>query len=159
MNQDLYQDTLYGQRVGNYSDYGLYWVKKNVKPDVIVEFHLDAASPQASGGHVIINNQYPADNIDKAISSALDKTVGKIRGVTARNDLLNANVAGKLNLNYRLVELGFITSKKDMNYINDHLDSFTKRIAEAIHGRQIDAKQSKPKTLLGNGKDIFILQL
>ena len=28
MNQDLYQDTLYGQRVGNYSDYGLYWVKK-----------------------------------------------------------------------------------------------------------------------------------
>ncbi|MEJ7548055.1 N-acetylmuramoyl-L-alanine amidase, partial [Staphylococcus hominis] len=27
MNQDLYQDTLYGQRVGNYSDYGLYWVK------------------------------------------------------------------------------------------------------------------------------------
>ena len=90
-----------------------------MKPDVIVEFHLDAASPQASGGHVIINNQYPADNIDKAISSALDKTVGKIRGVTARNDLLNANVAGKLNLNYRLVELGFITSKKDMNYIND----------------------------------------
>ena len=45
-----------------------------------------------------------------------------------------------------------------MNYINDHLDSFTKRIAEAIHGRQIDAKQSKPKTLLGIGKDIFILQ-
>ena len=69
---------------------------------------------------MIINNQYPADNIDKAISSALDKTVGKIKGVTARNDLLNANVAGKLNLNYRLVELGFITSKKDMNYINDH---------------------------------------
>ena len=106
---------------------------------------------------MIINNQYPADNIDKAISSALDKTVGKIKGVTARNDLLNANVAGKLNLNYRLVELGFITSKKDMNYINDQ-DSFTKRIAEAIHGRQIDAKQSKPKTLLGIGKDIFILQ-
>lgn len=152
MNQDLYQDTLYGQRVGNYSDYGLYWVKKNVKPDVIVEFHLDAASPQASGGHVIINNQYPADNIDKAISSALDKTVGKIRGVTARNDLLNANVAGKLNLNYRLVELGFITSKKDVNYINDHLDSFTKRIAEAIHGRQIDAKQSKPKNTTWNWK-------
>ena len=62
---------------GNYSDYGLYWVKKNVKPDVIVEFHLDAASPQASGGHV--GDRYPADDIDKALSSALGKTVGKIR--------------------------------------------------------------------------------
>lgn len=112
MNQDLYQDTLYGQRVGNYSDYGLYWVKKNVKPDVIVEFHLDAASPQASGGHVIVSNKFPADDIDKALSSALGKTVGKIRGVTPRNDLLNANVTGQLNLNYRLIELGFITSKK-----------------------------------------------
>ncbi|GEQ07071.1 hypothetical protein SGA02_28990 [Staphylococcus gallinarum] len=53
MNQDLYQDTRYGQQVRNYADYGLYWVKKNVKPDVIVEFHLDAAS----GGHVIISDK------------------------------------------------------------------------------------------------------
>lgn len=146
MNQDLYQDTLYGQRVGNYSDYGLYWVKNNVKPDVIVEFHLDAASPQASGGHVIVSDKFPADDIDKALSSALGKTVGKIRGVTPRNDLLNANVTGQLGLNYRLIELGFITSKKDMDYITSHLDSFTKRIAEAINGRQIDAKASKPST-------------
>ena len=51
-----------------------------MKPDVIVEFHLDAASPQASGGHVIISDRYPADDIDKALSSALGKTVGKIRG-------------------------------------------------------------------------------
>ena len=144
MNQDLYQDTLYGQRVGNYSDYGLYWVKKNVKPDVIVEFHLDAASPQASGGHVIVSDRYPADDIDKALSSALGKTVGKIRGVTHRNDLLNANVTGQLNLNYRLIELGFITSKKDMDYITKNINSFTKRLAEAINGRQINAPKSKP---------------
>ena len=144
MNQDLYQDTLYGQRVGNYSDYGLYWVKNNVKPDAIIEFHLDAAGPTASGGHVIISDRYPADDIDKALSSALGKTVGKIRGVTPRNDLLNANVTGQLNLNYRLIELGFITSEKDMNYITKNLDSFTKRIAEAINGRQIEAKASKP---------------
>ncbi|EHJ08453.1 N-acetylmuramoyl-L-alanine amidase [Staphylococcus simiae] len=144
MNQDLYQDTLYGQRVGNYSDYGLYWVKNNVKPDAIVEFHLDAASPQASGGHVIISDRFPADDIDKALSSALGKTVGKIRGVTPRNDLLNVNVTGQLNLNYRLIELGFITSKKDMGYITKNIDSFTKRIAEAINGRQINAPKSKP---------------
>ena len=146
MNQDLYQDTLYGQRVGNYSDYGLYWVKKNVKPDVIVEFHLDSASPQASGGHIIVSDRYPADDIDKALSSALGKTVGKIRGVTPRNDLLNANVTGQLNLNYRLIELGFITSKKDMDYITKNINSFTKRLAEAINGRQINAPKSKPSS-------------
>ena len=42
--------------------------------------------------------RYPADDIDKALSSALGKTVGKIRGVTPRNDLLNANITGQLNL-------------------------------------------------------------
>lgn len=157
MNQDLYQDTLYGQRVGNYKDYGMYWIKNEVKPDVIIEFHLDSASPQASGGHVIISDRFPADDIDKALSSALDKTVGKIRGVTPRGDLLNANVSADLNLNYRLIELGFITSTKDLNYIKNNLDSFTKRIAEAINGRQIDAPSSKPSAekITWNWKGVF----
>lgn len=157
MNQDLYQDTLYGQRVGNYKDYGMYWIKNEVKPDAIIEFHLDSASPQASGGHVIISDRFPADDIDKALSSALDKTVGKIRGVTPRGDLLNANVSADLNLNYRLIELGFITSTKDLNYIKNNLDNFTKRIAEAINGRQIDAPSSKPSAdkITWNWKGVF----
>ena len=147
MNQDLYQDTAYGQQVGNYRDYGMYWVKNNVKPDIIVEFHLDAAGPSASGGHVIVSDKFPADTIDKALHEALKQTVGTIRGVTPRNDLLNANVTGQLNLNYRLIELGFITSDKDMNYIRKNVDLFTKRIAEAINGRQINAPASKPKAV------------
>jgi len=72
--------------------------------------------------------------------------VGKIRGVTPRNDLLNANIIGQLNLNYRLIELGFITSKKDMNLITKNINSFTKRHAEAINGRQINAPKSKPSS-------------
>ncbi|GEQ07070.1 hypothetical protein SGA02_28980 [Staphylococcus gallinarum] len=64
--------------------------------------------------------------------------------MTPRNDLLNSNVTGQLNLNYRLIELGFITSKKDVDYITKNLDSFTKRLAEAINGRQINAPKSKP---------------
>lgn len=41
-----------------------------------------------------------------------------------------------------------------MKYLTTHLDSFTKRIAEAINGRQIGAKASKPSTskTLGIGK-------
>ena len=47
-----------------------------------------------------------------------------------------------------------------MNYITKNLDSFTKRIAEAINGRQIEAKASKPSKplkLSGIGKVRFIL--
>ena len=33
-----------------------------------------------------------------------------------------------------------------MDYITTHLDSFTKRIAEAINGRQINAPKSKPSS-------------
>ncbi|MDO0948242.1 N-acetylmuramoyl-L-alanine amidase [Mammaliicoccus sciuri] len=134
--QDMYQDTAYGYNRGDTKNYGLYWVKNKLKPDAVIEFHLDAAGASASGGHVI-KNAYTADNIDKGIQKALEDTVGTIRGITTRNDLLNVNVAYNQNINYRLVELGFITSKKDMDYIKKNLQAFTKRIAEGIHGKPI----------------------
>lgn len=144
--QDMYQDTAYGYKLGNKKDYGLYWVKSNLKPDAVIEFHLDSAKG-ASGGHVI-KNSYPADSIDKGLDKALKDTVGTIRGITTRNDLLNVNVAYDMNINYRLVELGFITSKKDMDYIKKNLQAFTKRIAEGIHGKAIGGTSagSKKKT-------------
>lgn len=78
-----------------------------------------------------------ADSIDKELDKALREIVGTIRGITTRNDLLNVNVSYDMNINYRLVELGFITSKKDMDYIKNNLQKFTKRIAEGIHGKAI----------------------
>ncbi|XWX29889.1 endolysin [Staphylococcus phage PG-2021_15] len=140
--QNMYDDTAYGQRVGNTKDYGLYWVKSQGYK-VVVEFHLDAASASASGGHVIIPSAYPADSIDNGIQKALKDTVGVIRGVTKRSDLLHCNVAGQININYRLVELGFITNSGDMNYIKKNLQSFTKKIAEGIHGKSIGSSTSK----------------
>ena len=46
-----------------------------------------------------------------------------------------------------------------MDYITTHLDSFTKRIAEAINGRQINAPKSKPsrKRQHGTGEALSIL--
>ena len=145
--QDMYQDTAYGYNRGDKKKYGLYWVKNKLKPDGVIEFHLDSASPSASGGHVI-KNAYAADSIDKGLQKALEETVGTIRGITTRNDLLNANVAYSENINYRLVELGFITSKKDMDYIKKNLQSFTKAIASGIHGKPIGGTPagSKKKT-------------
>lgn len=143
MGQDLYQDTAYGYNIGDTSKYGLYWVKKQ-KYDAIIEFHLDAASPAASGGHVIIGTGLAADKIDKGIQAAIIKHVGQIRPIDPRDNLLNVNVAKQLNLNYRLVELGFITSKKDMDYIKGHIQEYTKDIAQAISGGTIVPKENKP---------------
>ncbi|WP_239704823.1 N-acetylmuramoyl-L-alanine amidase [Mammaliicoccus sp. E-M24] len=144
MGQDLYQDTAYAYNIGDTSKYGMYWVKKQ-KYDAIVEFHLDAASPAASGGHVIIGTGLAADKIDKGIQAAIVKHVGQIRPIDPRDNLLNVNVAKQLNLNYRLVELGFITSKKDMDTIKKNLQAYTKDIAQAISGGTIVPAKVTPK--------------
>lgn len=135
-DQNMYTDTAYGERLGDTKNYGMYWVKQQ-KYDVVVELHLDAAGASASGGHVIISNQWPADKIDKDINNCLKATVGTIRGINPRNDLLNTNVSGRLNINYRLVEMGFITNKKDMDYLKKNYDKFSKELAGAINGKPI----------------------
>lgn len=145
-DQNLYADTAYGERIGNYRDYGMYWVKRQ-KYDVIVELHLDAAGASATGGHVIVSNKYPADTIDKNIDKVLKDTVGTIRDINPRGDLLNANVSGELNMNYRLVELGFITNKGDMDYLKKNYDDFSKALAGAIHDAPIGGTSAgKAKT-------------
>lgn len=156
--QDMYQDTAYGVRVGNHRDYGLYWVKSQGY-DTVIEFHLDSAGPKATGGHTIIPAGYPANITDKNIQAALKQSVGTIRGITQRNDLLNCNVANDIGIDYRLVELGFITSYKDMKYINENIKPFTKSIASAINGKPIggtSAGKVKSVKKHGIGKVDFI---
>ncbi|MDW4022647.1 N-acetylmuramoyl-L-alanine amidase [Staphylococcus saprophyticus] len=156
-DQNLYTDTAYGERIGDNKNYGMYWVH-NQKYDVVVELHLDAASASATGGHVIISNQWPADKIDKDINNCLKATVGTIRAIDPRNDLLNANVSGRLNVNYRLVEMGFITNKKDMDYLKKNYDKFSKELAGAINGKPIggtSAGSKKAKQTKWNWKGRF----
>ena len=153
-DQNLYTDTAYGERIGNHKDYGMYWVHKQ-KYDIVVELHLDAAGASASGGHVIISNQWPADKVDKDINNCLKATVGTIRGIDPRNDLLNANVAGRLGTNYRLVEMGFITNKKDMNYLKKNYDKFSKELAGAINGKPIGGTSAGNKQITWNWKGRF----
>lgn len=153
-DQNLYTDTAYGERIGDNKNYGMYWVH-NQKYDVVVELHLDAASASATGGHVIISNHWPADKIDKDINNCLKTTVGTIRGIDPRNDLLNANVAGRLGTNYRLVEMGFITNKKDMNYLKKNYDRFSKELAGAINGKPIGGTSAGSKKITWNWKGRF----
>ena len=150
-DQNLYTDTAYGERIGNHKDYGMYWVHKQ-KYDIVVELHLDAAGASASGGHVIISNQWPADKIDKDINNCLKATVGTIRGIDPRNDLLNANVAGRLGTNYRLVEMGFITNKKDMNYLKKNYDRFSKEWLGLSMVNQLAEQVREVNKLHGTGR-------
>ncbi|MDW3782114.1 N-acetylmuramoyl-L-alanine amidase [Staphylococcus saprophyticus] len=153
-DQNLYTDTAYGERIGDNKNYGMYWVHKQ-KYDVVVELHLDAASASATGGHVIISNHWPADKIDKDINNCLKATVGTIRGIDPRNDLLNANVAGRLGTNYRLVEMGFITNKNDMNYLKKNYEKFSKELASAINGKPIGGTSAGSKKITWNWKGRF----
>lgn len=153
-DQNLYIDTQYGERLGDTKNYGMYWVKQQ-KYDVVVELHLDSAGASATGGHVIISDQWPADKIDKDINNMLKATVGTIRGITPRNDLLNANVSGRLNMNYRLVEMGFITNKKDMDYLKKNYDKFSKELAGAINGKPINGTSGGSKKITWNWKGRF----
>lgn len=144
MNQDCFRDTAYGLALGNRKDYGMYWVARK-KYDMVIEFHLDAAGATASGGHTIIAAGLNPDNTDKAIQSVIKSNVGVIRGIDGRNNLLNVNVAKDLGVNYRLVELGFITSKKDMDYIKSNYEKYCLQLAEAIHGRLIVKQKIQKK--------------
>lgn len=148
-DQDMYQDTAYGEQVGNKTDYGLYWVKSQGY-EIVVEFHLDSAAGSATGGHVIIPSGLAADSIDTALQAAVKKHVGTVRGITERSDLLHCNVAKAEYINYRLVELGFITSTKDMNYIKNNLNAYTKSLAEAINGGALNTNPTTYTVVAGD---------
>lgn len=153
---NMYWDT---QRAGG----GMYWAKKQ-KYASVTEYHLDAASASARGGHVIVYNGFAPDKIDLGIRDALKKYVG-IRyshkghaGISGRNNLLQVNVAANIGVNYRLVELGFITNRADFQAINKNIEALTKSMAEAITGGTAKSTANKkpatpkPKPSVTNDK-------
>ena len=130
--RNMYVDT---QRPGG----GMYDAKKKGY-STVTEYHLDAASASARGGHVIVYSGFAPDKIDLGIRDALQKYVG-IRythkghsGISGRNNLLQVNVAANIGVNYRLVELGFITNKADFQAINKNVEALCKAMANAITG-------------------------
>lgn len=116
----------------------------------VTEFHLDAASAAATGGHVIVSSSFKPDSFDLAIAQVVKKHVGwwgsivANQGISYRNNLLNLNVFAKRGINYRLVELGFITNSTDMSKINSNLDAIAKELVESITGEKIGGEAVTP---------------
>lgn len=142
-NRDMFQDTANG--------FGMYSIRANQYASV-TEIHEDAASAAATGGHNIISSSFKADKNDLNLAETIRKIVGwwggvaNSKGISYRNNLLNLNVAAQRGINYRLMELGFITSKRDMDIIKKNLDQYAKGIVEGITGENLGGNTVAKKT-------------
>lgn len=119
------------------------------KDTAVVEFHFDGSTESsATGGHVIIHKDYKPDEMDLKLIAAIKKNVGVrytfrgIKGLSGRGtDLGNLTKCRQKGINYRLVELGFGSNKKDSDVMLNKTNDYARDLVEAIFG-----KVSKPAT-------------
>lgn len=89
----------------------------------VVELHMDSASASARGGHVIIKAGFSPDSYDKAIEKFIKGFFpGRSTTLSKRSDLANPNRAGRMGVNYRLVENGFISNPGDRKKFIERMD-------------------------------------
>lgn len=157
-----------------FSDYNVYDHKNLVslansygKVTIVVEMHYDAASASASGGHVIVHSNYAPDNLDLKIRDVIKKHIGVRynhkghQGISGRDNLGNCNRAANGGINYRLVELGFGTNKKDSDTMVKNVEAIAKDFVEALvgssNGKAIVTKNkpaATPKPVNNSAKSI-----
>lgn len=101
---------------------------KKVGKNPVVELHLDAAGESAKGGHVIIKTGMTPDAYDNNLA-ALEKSYfpGRSEVLVKRSNLANINRAAIYGINFRLVELCFITNKDDITKLINNMDDFCKK--------------------------------
>lgn len=120
-----------------------------LKADVVTEFHYDAFTNDARGGHVIVHSDFAPDALDLRIRDNIDSMVGLRfthkgqRGISGRSNLFNVNMARNNGINYRLLELGFGTSRIDSDIMVKRVDEYAKKLVEAILNTKIET-ESKP---------------
>lgn len=147
--QNMYLDT--------YNGGGMYWAKKQGF-DTVTEIHQDAATASATGGHVIVYSGYAPDAIDLGMRDSIHKYVGTRynhkghNGISGRNDLLQVNVAAQIGVNYRLVELGFITNARDFANFKNNNEAIAKDFAKDITGKS-STKKATTKPVANSNKD------
>lgn len=126
-------------------------MKKQTGYDSVTELHLDA--PSGNGGHVIIYKDYKPDNIDKRLRDVIEDHFGivgylqSVNGFSYRNNLYNVNQAAQHGINYRLIELFFLSNKEDYDYYLANLDVVAKDIIEAITGETLDGSVNVSTTV------------
>lgn len=149
-----------GHEVVLFSEYNVYdrsnlvaLANKYGKDTRVIEMHYDATgSESANGGHVIVHSNYEPDQLDLKLRDVIKKHIG-VRynhkghsGVSGRNELRNCNLAANGNVNYRLVELGFGTNRKDADIMLTTVDALAKDFVMAICGKVKTEPKPAPTT-------------
>lgn len=124
LNKYLKNSTLYNTSRNVYEDRNIASLSKNY--DEVIELHFNAASASAHGTEVLINGT--PDNVDYKIIGTLNDYFTD-RGFKSASQLYNANNCTKP---YRLVEIGFITNKKDMDIYQKQKDNIARKMAQSL---------------------------
>lgn len=112
--------------------------------DSVTEIHMDG--PKGSGGHVIIFRGFKPDNIDLRLRDLIKRHWGIVgylqssNGFSRRSNLYNVNEAARVGINYRLLELFFMSNKAHHQHYIKNLDIIAKELIESISGKGIDGK-------------------
>ena len=104
----------------------------NYRAEQALEIHFNSFSdPNSNGTETLIHNSYKPDKIDKKIQevSAIFWRDRKIKG---RSDLYVMNRYKAMGLSFRLLEICFISSEKDMKIYQENKNQFAKDLAEEI---------------------------
>lgn len=119
---------------------------------VVTEIHLDG--PKGSGGHVIINAKYEPDETDNRMRDVIQKWWGIVgylqasEGISKRADLFNCNVAASNGINYRLLELFFLSNDEHRKIFENNLEEIAIDLVEAATGRKvIRVTEERPNTV------------
>lgn len=132
-----------------YADNGIS--KLTIPKDTqLLELHMDSGPETAKGGHVIIKKGFKPDKYDNALANVL-KTIfpGRSEIIQERSNLANVNRAASKGYSYRLIEVGFITNKNDVNVFNKKLDVIALEILKAFGIKIIDNTSKEPVDTYG----------
>src|SRR5690625_4700892 len=143
-------------KVNSYGDLVSLAKKHNAKTVTDVQLNTHTLDASARCGQVIVHSNYKSDKVDLTLRDAIKKMVG-VRyshkgydGISGRNNLYNVNVAAQNGVNYRLIELGFGTNKKDADIMVKKVDEYAKELIKAVTGSV--ASKSNTNTSTSNKK-------
>lgn len=108
-------------------------LKKKVGNNPVVELHMDSGASNARGGHVIIKSGYEPDNYDYRLAEGISRLFsGRSEIIVKRDNLYNVNAAARYGINYRLLEVCFISNDADRNLFINDMDGVARTILNAF---------------------------
>lgn len=123
-----------------YADNGISYLEIGDNP--LIELHLDSSSSgSARGGHVIISSRFEPDSWDRALAAWVSGYFpGRAANIVQRGDLANPSRAAARGINYRLLEVCFVSNPADIATFSSNLDDVARGIlgcfgiGEGSHG-------------------------